>query len=255
MILRSRPSQELQKFEVPGYPGYPLIKLIVKDGDKKDIFEYEPQGWMTGVSTIASWVEKHMSTDHILNSFDEFAAFHFENNNFVIGLFDESKEHHNGEVFQEASRHFENVLFAESRNAELSQRIAEYLKHHHHLSCQVLSIGGSDDQVKKIEIPGAEGKEVRCHGPHNMQRPEWTDQFESSVEASKLVVRRTDKNAGWGQGLQFTCCDDSSGERETPGDTDALALKIPSITMFTPHDERIFVFPEDKAQHADVQEL
>ena len=142
---------------------------------------------MTGVSTIASWVEKHMSTDHILNSFDEFAAFHFENNNFVIGLFDESKEHHNGEVFQEASRHFENVLFAESRNAELSQRIAEYLKHHHHLSCQVLSIGGSDDQVKKIEIPGAEGKEVRCHGPHNMQRPEVQRARSDSVSPNERV--------------------------------------------------------------------
>jgi len=80
--------EEMKTYQLRGYPGYPVIKLIAKDGASIDVFEYEPSGWMTTMETIAIWIGKHLQTDHVLTSFEEFKSFHFENKNFVIGLFD-----------------------------------------------------------------------------------------------------------------------------------------------------------------------
>jgi hypothetical protein len=41
---------------------------------------------------------------------------------------DETLEMYHTAVFPQVSRHFENVLFAESRNPQLSKQIVEYLK-------------------------------------------------------------------------------------------------------------------------------
>jgi len=68
---------------------------------------------------------------------------------------------------KQASHHFENVLFAESRDRELSQKIANYLRYHHHLKCHVVNVGGSEQNEAKVLLP-EEG--FACHGPHNPQR-------------------------------------------------------------------------------------
>merc|ERR1712107_648132 len=76
-----------------GYPGYPVIKLIVEDGDTVDVFEYEPRGWMTSMGTITQWINKHLDTDHQVHSLEEFKNWHYQNPLFVVGLFhdDESQ--------------------------------------------------------------------------------------------------------------------------------------------------------------------
>jgi len=109
---------DLAKYKMPnGYPGYPAIKVLFEDDNKLDVFEYEPRNWMTSMSTIVSWLQKHIDTDLILKSMDEFKNFHFQNPNFVIGLFNGEADLHNEKVFAEASHHFPDVLFAESRDA------------------------------------------------------------------------------------------------------------------------------------------
>lgn len=108
-----------------------------------------------------------------------------------------------------------------------------------------MDFGASEENSKTIETLI---EDPDCHGPHNKQRPEWVDRFDIKVEGSaekpgvwNLTAKRVDSRNGWGQRLQYICCA-KGANKATP----ALQLQIPSITMFTPHDERMYQFPLKK---------
>lgn len=58
------------------------------------------------------------------------------------------------------------------------------------------------------------------------------------VEQRDLKIKRTDARTGWGQNLQYTCCHDTEDKEHPEG----IELPIPSITMFTPHDDLVYTF-------------
>ncbi|CAD7962417.1 unnamed protein product [Amoebophrya sp. A25] len=258
----------LQKYKLAeSYPGYPSVKLIVEDGGRTDIFEYEPKGYRTTMETLCSWLQKHLTTGLEVHSLAEFRSFHFQNPLFVVGLFDDDTpvdaprngsdtttsspsqldNKHNVQTFIEASKHFENVLFAESRKSTLSREIADYLREHHILKCEVVSIGASKSNVKAVPVSQPD---MQCRGPQNPQRAEWGDSFSVSSNKTHVIAERTDQKTGWDQGLQYSCCLEAH-----PADEKPLELKIPSVTMFTPHDDQVYTFPSDHTSHIDVKEL
>ncbi|CAD7958507.1 unnamed protein product [Amoebophrya sp. A120] len=274
--LTNQEMEAMKKYKLQGYPGYPVVRLIVEDENKVDMFEYEPKGWQTTMETITSWLSKHLSTGHEVHSLEEFRNFHFQNPLFVVGLFEDdtpvdaptssdnpaattasdstlspqqqTDNRHNVQTFQEASKHFENVLFAESRKSGVSREIANYLREHHHLKCEVVNFGASKENTKAVETPNKEN--MRCRGPKNLQRPEWNDSFEVTSNKTHVTAKRTDQNSGWDQGLQYSCCLEYNPQGEAP-----LELKIPSVTMFTPFDEQVYTFPADHSSHINVVEL
>eukprot|EP00391_Amoebophrya_sp_Ameob2_P007127 CAMPEP_0178995138 /NCGR_PEP_ID=MMETSP0795-20121207/7675_1 /TAXON_ID=88552 /ORGANISM="Amoebophrya sp., Strain Ameob2" /LENGTH=518 /DNA_ID=CAMNT_0020687441 /DNA_START=118 /DNA_END=1671 /DNA_ORIENTATION=+ len=296
--------EKMKKYGLSSYPGYPVIRVISEDEGKVDYFDYEPKGWATSVETITSWLSKHVSTGHEVHSLEEFRTFHFQNALFVVGLFEDdtpvdaptsaappesslstlsptqkADNHHNVQTFLEASHHFENVLFAESRKSSLSREIANYLRDHHHLKCDTLNIGASKTNEKVLALgdrfldAGARAGDantetikstststapltsppIQCRGPKNPQRPEWGDEFSVTANATHFTARRTDQKTGWDQGLQYTCCLERAalaGSEEPP-----LELKVPSVTMFTPFDEQVYTFESDHTTHINVVEL
>ena len=82
-------------------------------------------------------------------------------------LVSESENEKDISVFTEASHHFENVLFAESRDGALSQNIAAYLRDHHQLKCHPISVGTSEKNEKTVEVKeiSVSTREMVCSGP------------------------------------------------------------------------------------------
>ena len=83
-------STPVHSFGLKAYPGYPILKILLKDEHTTDGFEYEPSGWATSVHTIVSFFQKHLTgTDTVLKDFKAFENFHWGTETYVVGLFDE----------------------------------------------------------------------------------------------------------------------------------------------------------------------
>lgn len=208
---------------------YPTMKLFV-DGA---VFDYDGAG--RGWQQIVKWVNRHLERDHVLKSVEEAETYLHDNDLTVIGLFPDG---YDSSVFVKATRHYEDVVFAEARGNNISAQIGEHLGRHAALLCETITVGQSSSATKEVELPRAD---LHCQdAPRNPQRPEWTDTFSVSVEGQKLTVKRTDQSAGWGQRVQIKCCDDEKkAEKEHPKFT------TPSVVMFFPHDERYAVYDGD----------
>lgn len=216
---------------------FPMMKLFI-DGA---VFEYDSpnRGWQQ----IVKWVNKHTETDHILTKAEDVDAFLHDNDLNVIGLFPDG---FTSQVFANASRRFEEVIFAEARGTELSKQIGEHLSRHAALLCETIDIGKSPHNSKQVDLP-REG--MHCTDtPRNPQRPEWTDKFSATVAGKQLVVQRTDQAAGWDQVLQLKCCDD-----ETAAPKERPSFLPPSIVMFTPHDERYSVYNANMEDRLELE--
>merc|ERR1712190_284519 len=83
--------------------------------------------------------------------------------------------------------------------------------------------------------------------PRNPQRPDWTDKFSATVTGQTLTVKRTDAPDGWQQLLQLKCCDEEKASEKDP-----FKIKVPSVVMFMPHDERFAIYDGD---FADIHSL
>jgi protein disulfide-isomerase A1 len=214
-----------------GVNAFPSMKLFV-DGT---VFEYDSsqgRGWQQ----IVKWVNKHIDRDHVLKSVEDVDHYLNDNDLNVIGLFGDNRNH---SVFTKSSRHFEDISFAESREMEQSQKIAEHLAKHATLICETIDVGQSTGKVKEVPLPRAN---MHCTDqPRNPQRPEWTDKYKATAEGEKLKVERADKDDGWQQMLQIRCCD-----QETPDHkSNAHEIPVPSVVMFMPHDERFARYEGD----------
>ncbi|CAE7249041.1 PDIL1-3 [Symbiodinium sp. CCMP2592] len=208
---------------------YPTMKLFV-DGA---VFDYDGAG--RGWQQIVKWVNRHLERDHVLKSVEEAETYLHDNDLTVIGLFPDG---YDSSVFVKATRHYEDVVFAEARGNDIAAQIGEHLGRHAALLCETITVGQSASATKEVELPRTD---LHCQdAPRNPQRPEWTDTFSVSVEGQKLTVKRTDQAAGWGQRVQIKCCDDEKkAEKEHPKFT------TPSVVMFFPHDERYAVYDGD----------
>lgn len=181
------------------------------------------------------WVNKHLERDHVLKNSQDAETYLHDNELNVIGLFPDGYDSSN---FVKATRHYEDVVFAEARGTDISKDVAEHLGKHAALVCETITIGTSGKGSKEAELP-REGMHCQSN-PRNPQRPEWTDRFEAKVEGKKLTVRRSDQDAGWGQNVQIKCCDDEAkAQKEHP------VFPVPSVVMFMPHDERHAVYDGD----------
>eukprot|EP00439_Symbiodinium_sp_Y106_P043322 s87_g5.t1 len=235
---------------------YPTMKLFV-DGA---VFDYDGAG--RGWQQIVKWVNRHLERDHVLKSVEEAETYLHDNDLTVIGLFPDG---YDSSVFVKATRHYEDVVFAEARGNDIAAQIGEHLGRHAALLCETITVGQSASATKEVELPRTD---LHCQDAprielqsgslagnsgmlglptlvliwtsRNPQRPEWTDTFSVSVEGQKLTVKRTDQSAGWGQRVQIKCCDDEKkAEKEHPKFT------TPSVVMFFPHDERYAVYDGD----------
>jgi len=213
---------------------YPTIKLFI-EGTVHDYDRREGRGWQP----IVNWVNRHIDRDHILKSIEEVDHYLHDNELNVVGLF---PDEYNSSVFVKSARHFDDVMFAESRGTEISKQIAEHLSKHASLVCETLDVGTSHSNTKEVELPRPG---MHCTGtPSNPQRPDWGDRFSVAVEGKRLSVMRTDEHGGWLQLLQLKCCDDESNAASKK---DMYQVSVPSVVMFMPHDERFAIYEGDLA--------
>lgn len=214
-----------------GIQAFPTMKLFV-DGAVFDYDSHMGRSWQQ----IVKWVNRHVDRDHILKNADDIDHYLHDNDLNVVGIFPDG---FNSSVFGKSARHFDDVMFAESRGTEVSTQIAEHVSKHASLICETVDIGISRNNTKEVNLP-REG--MHCSDtPRNPQRPEWTDRFSAFVDGSSLKVKRTDDASGWAQMLQLKCCDDekNSANRER------YKVSVPSVVMFMPHDERFAIYDGD----------
>mmetsp|Transcript_90421 Transcript_90421/g.251324 ORF Transcript_90421/g.251324 Transcript_90421/m.251324 type:complete len:620 (-) Transcript_90421:98-1957(-) len=217
-----------------GIQAFPTIKLFI-DGAVFDFDSHQGRGWQQ----IVKWVNHHIDRDHILKKAEDVDHYLHDNDLNVVGLFPDG---YNSSVFTKSARHFDDVIFAESRGTEVSKEIAEHLSTHASLVCETVDVGISHNVTKEIELPR---HGMHCTGtPRNPQRPEWTDSFSAAVEGQQLTVTRTDRQEGWLQMLQLKCCDDENAEA---GKKTRYQIGVPSVVMFMPHDERFAIYEGDLA--------
>jgi len=106
------------------------------------------------------------------------------------------------------------------------------------LVCETIDVGPSDKKTKDIQLPRAG---MHCSNtPRNPQRPDWTDQYKASIEGQMLTVTRED-GEDWSQMLQLKCCDDEA----SAANKEKVKIKVPSVVMFMPHDERHAIYEGD----------
>jgi len=215
-----------------GIQAFPTLKLFVEGA----VFEYDShqgRNWQQ----IVKWVNRHVDRDHILKSTEDADRYLHDNDLNVVGLFPDA---FNSSVFGKSARHFDDVMFAESRGTEISKQVAEHIATHASLICETVDVGTSHNNTKDIALPRAG---MHClDDPRNPQRPEWTDRYAAFVQGSTLQVKRTDDTGGWAQNLQLKCCDD---EKTTAANRDRYKVSVPSIVMFMPHDERFAIYDGD----------
>jgi len=212
-----------------GINAFPMMKLFV-DGK---VFEYNSQqgrGWQQ----IVKWVNLHVDRDHLLKDVEDAEHFLHDNDLNVVGLFPDGYD--SNVTFVKSARHFEDVMFAEARGTEIATKISKHISRHAALVCETVSVGKSQENKKSVDLP----REMMACGnePRNPQHADWTDQFEASVEAKSLTVKRLDQPMGWEQNLALKCCDQSV--RDT--DQEKYLVPVPSVVMFMPHDERFAIY-------------
>lgn len=218
-----------------GVNAFPTMKLFI-DGTVFDFEGNQGRGWQQ----IVKWVNKHLDRDHVFNTVDDVDHYLNDNDLTVIGLFkDDHIKDDNSSLFAKASRHYEDISFAESRGTALSTEVAQHLARHATLSCETIAVGKGAENIKVIPLPRVH---MHCSNePRNPQRPEWTDKYEATVEGTRLTVKRTDSKDGWQQNLQMRCCDTETAEHKEKMHN----IKIPGIVMFMPHDERFAQYDGD----------
>lgn len=210
-----------------GLQGFPAIKLFVNGA----VFNFDAQTSGRGWLQIVKWVNTHLERDHVISDVQGLDDFVHNNDLFAVGLFAEG---HNNTAFATVANQFEDIMFAEARGALINE-IAEHLARRAALRCETISIGGSDNEAKTVQLPRTE---MECFPqPRNPQRPEWTDAFGVQVEGASVKVTRADTSSGWLQMLQIQCCDKSQMAA-------AVKIPVPSVVMFMPHDERYAILTE-----------
>jgi len=211
-----------------GVNAFPTMKLFV-DGAVFDFDSHQGRGWQQ----IVKWVNRHLDRDHVLKRPEDIDHFLHDNDLNVVGLFPDG---HNSSVFGRSARHFDDVVFAESRGTMVSQDIAERLAKHARLTCETVDVGTSTNNTKEVPLPR---KGMHCSdAPRNPQRPEWSDRFSASVEGELVKVQRSDSAGGWEQLLQLKCCDADDSARSK----ERYHIPVPSVVMFMPHDERFAIY-------------
>lgn len=214
-----------------GIQAFPTMKLFV-DGAIFDYDSHQGRGWQQ----IVTWVNRHIDRDHVLKKAEDVDHYLHDNDLNVVGLFPDD---YNSTVFSKSARHFDDVIFAEARGTQVSEEIAEHLARHASLVCETVDVGTSSTVDKEVELSRAG---MHCSDtPRNPRRPEWLDAFSVKVEGQKLLVHRTDENGGWSQMLQLRCCDDETANAKK----EQYKIKVPSVVMFMPHDERFAMYEGD----------
>lgn len=211
-----------------GVNAFPTMKLFV-DGAVFDYDSHQGRGWQQ----IVKWVNKHIDRDHVLKKVEDVDHYLHDNDLNVVGLFPDG---YNSSTFTKSARHFDDVIFAESRGTEISTQVAEHLSRHATLVCETVDLGRSLNNTKEVTLPRLG---MHCSDtPRNPQRSEWTDRFSATVQGDKAIVKRLDEAGGWQQHLQIKCCDDEN----TTVVKEKYKISVPSIVMFMPHDERFAIF-------------
>lgn len=214
-----------------GVSAFPTMKLFV-DGTVFDYDSSQGRGWQQ----IVKWVNRHLDRDHILKSVEDVDHYLNDNDLNVIGLFDVDR---NNSIFSQSARHFDDISFAECRNASISKEISSHIAKHATLVCETIFVGQSRENTKAVTLPR---KDMNCSDiPRNPQRPEWTDKYKASVAATTLTVKRMDKEEGWQQNLQIRCCDTETDDHKAK----THDIPVPSVVMFMPHDERFARYDGD----------
>mmetsp|Transcript_88068 Transcript_88068/g.247572 ORF Transcript_88068/g.247572 Transcript_88068/m.247572 type:complete len:619 (+) Transcript_88068:89-1945(+) len=220
--------------ETFGITGFPTMKLFI-DGA---VFEYDAwqgRGWQQ----IVKWVNRHVDRDHVLKRAEDVDQYLNDNALSLIGLF--SDDSFNSSIFARAARHFDDVTFAEVKDAKLAEDVAGHLSHHALLSCETVDVGTSSSNKKVVRLPRV-GMHCNSH-PSNQQRPDWSDRFSASVQDAELSITRSDSTDGWQQHLQLKCCDEMKESHDSK--KHEYQIPVPSLVMLMPHDERFAVYDGD----------